>query len=1081
MQNWLISIGIAIIAAFVAALAGPHLVDWSHFRGKFETELTSLFGAPVAIRGPIEVELLPAPRFVFHDIAHVAPPEGTHFAVRGVRFGLSLTDLLRGEVIATHLALEAPEVTLVRAQDGGLRLPLRPAALLGEALSIERMTLADGQLRLADATGATLFAASALGLEGVLSAASLRLDGSFVQAGERVGLRLITSGAENGLRLKLLTEHTTSGQMLDFDGLLKLDDGKPVVAGGFSLSRSGASQRLAGRVEGGETLRLDNLDLRLGEAGLKLEGHGAFDPAHQHLRLELAAQGADLDRLAGGGWSTLASTVLGGLENLRLTSDVDLEINLTDALWREARVEQIQAQLNRDGVGWRIGQLAARLPGGSRLDLADAALADDGALNGALRLSLGDTAAFLRWIGGRELALDVPPGQAGSLAATVRLHAGRLTLDRLEAASGTKHLSGELTLAADEIAGKIRISDFELGGLRTWLRPTGGLPGRGKLAVSGERLSLLDLPIVHADADLSWQGERFEIGKLTLDGGEALQLSLRGPLTVAGSAPTRLDMTARLGREALERLLAGAGLSPLMIKSVVMLAPLDLSGTATRSQSGSTLSFEGPAAGGQLQGRAELDPAWHNGTLRVSLDADAAALARLLAQPDGMIGPSRAAATLAWRNGRLRLESGEFHAGEMKLTATPLPEAGLDLKLAGARVPGWACLLPEGEPLAGTARLLPREAGWSLVDLKADAGGQAIAGGLEFNGDGLNGMLKLQRLSADRLATCAAQPAELPQHLDVRVARLDLPEGLLGENIALSLRREGPLAELSLREGQLADGQLSGGVEMITSRDGHTISSRIKLEGAEAERLLRPWDGGLSGRMSLSMRLEGMGADTKALLRSLSGDGTIVLDEVAVSGLDGDVFNGLAELLGERAVPDAELQAMVRARMAGGRFDLTNAQIPVVVTGGFARLSLRLPPPTSGAQISLAGSIDLPRGEIDLRAILTGADTEGLGVPPQITQRSAGPWRQRITTLETSSYSAWLTLRAVRLELDKMEKLKATRPVPAAVPANKEIVRPAAPAPEAPAPKVKLPPLEPPVTIAPLVRPPAKPLNILPQ
>ena len=61
MQATLLGLSVAIILALVAALVGPHFVDWTQYRARFETEATRLVGLPVRIGGPIDVRVLPTP------------------------------------------------------------------------------------------------------------------------------------------------------------------------------------------------------------------------------------------------------------------------------------------------------------------------------------------------------------------------------------------------------------------------------------------------------------------------------------------------------------------------------------------------------------------------------------------------------------------------------------------------------------------------------------------------------------------------------------------------------------------------------------------------------------------------------------------------------------------------------------------------------------------------------------------------------------------------------------------------------------------------------------------------------------
>ena len=68
LQTTLLGLGIAVILALLAALAGPLLVDWGAHRSLFEAEASRLIGADVRVTGAIDARLLPSPRLTLHEI-----------------------------------------------------------------------------------------------------------------------------------------------------------------------------------------------------------------------------------------------------------------------------------------------------------------------------------------------------------------------------------------------------------------------------------------------------------------------------------------------------------------------------------------------------------------------------------------------------------------------------------------------------------------------------------------------------------------------------------------------------------------------------------------------------------------------------------------------------------------------------------------------------------------------------------------------------------------------------------------------------------------------------------------------------
>ncbi len=95
MQATLLGLSVAIILALVAALVGPHFVDWTQYRARFEREATRLAGIPVRIGGTIDVRLLPTPTIALGrvEIGNATQPQAK---AREVYAELALGALMRG-------------------------------------------------------------------------------------------------------------------------------------------------------------------------------------------------------------------------------------------------------------------------------------------------------------------------------------------------------------------------------------------------------------------------------------------------------------------------------------------------------------------------------------------------------------------------------------------------------------------------------------------------------------------------------------------------------------------------------------------------------------------------------------------------------------------------------------------------------------------------------------------------------------------------------------------------------------------------------------------------------------------------
>ena len=106
MQATLLGLVVAIILALVAALVGPHFVDWTQYRATFETRGDASSPAmPVRIGGAIDVRILPTPTLTLGrvEIGSAAQPQAR---ARELHAELALGSLMRGEFRASELRVD---------------------------------------------------------------------------------------------------------------------------------------------------------------------------------------------------------------------------------------------------------------------------------------------------------------------------------------------------------------------------------------------------------------------------------------------------------------------------------------------------------------------------------------------------------------------------------------------------------------------------------------------------------------------------------------------------------------------------------------------------------------------------------------------------------------------------------------------------------------------------------------------------------------------------------------------------------------------------------------------------------------
>ena len=124
MQATLLSIAIALILALVAALVGPHFVDWNKYRGEFESERQPHDRAAGTHRRP---DRGAAPAGAVADACSastsVRPGDAGGLRARRLNVEFSLGALVRGEWKATDVRLDGAEIAINLDRNGRLDWP----------------------------------------------------------------------------------------------------------------------------------------------------------------------------------------------------------------------------------------------------------------------------------------------------------------------------------------------------------------------------------------------------------------------------------------------------------------------------------------------------------------------------------------------------------------------------------------------------------------------------------------------------------------------------------------------------------------------------------------------------------------------------------------------------------------------------------------------------------------------------------------------------------------------------------------------------------------------------------------------
>ncbi|MBS7538591.1 AsmA family protein [Ancylobacter lacus] len=931
MQTFLLTLATAVILAIVAAFAAPAYVDWGQWRGHFEQQIGRAIGAPVALRGSIEAEILPVPRVLLRNVVVGRDPAGTGMIVGELRGSLSLGALIRGEIAIEDIRLVEPRARLVLGADGTVQAPrgaVRPGGFSIAALEVE-----DGTVELVDPSG-VLFHLDDVDLRGEVGGPQgpFRLEGEVAQGGVREGVRLSLGSFSGGVsRGRLSLQGLSSPRAFTAEGTFSLAGGTPGFDGRASLAMRAdataasplarAGWNLTGTVRARRTLvEAGELALSLGNAErpVELTGSGrlAYAGGRSRLDLALSARQIDLNAATAGGAPLAVMMEIGGalapLAGVAPSGSIGLASDTV--LVGGAQMRELRAELGWDGPLWQVKALQAKLPGRSSLRLsgemspaaaAAAAAAAPAGFAGTLAFDTEDVPAFASWAlpGAVGLVASLPPGAAslrGTVAATpglVSLDEARLVLPPVAAGAAGLALSGGLSVASPEgaptrIEARLAANGAELDPLVAPARrllAMGGQTFDVALAFSAGNARLSGLPVQQVEVKLATGPAKpgVAVERLALKGFGGLDVEGAGRLAGAetlrdGSFEARLTGAAGEGLAALARLLRPDAADTAMVRLAPLLQPLDVRLKLEGADDRSSLTLEGSA--GPLSGQAQM-----------AFGAGAATGSATLDMADG--------AAVLTRLGVPGLRAG---LGPARLLLRLTPDLDAELMLGGAHVAarGDPGLDAEGGPRPNLqieaqaddlARLLP------LVADAADPGTAvplALTGTLtrppEANGAwrlaGLAGTLAGQRIEGSALYG-ADRPD--PVSLELRLDRWSL-----GRALALVAGRVLPGPGVAWTDARFAPAPLAG------------------IAGSAALTL---------GRLDLPNGT----SLTDARLRARMADGQAVIEEIA-GGLAGGRLNASGKLRRRGDVAEME-----------GHLTLTGADLPQLLAPYVAAPALR--------------------------------------------------------------------------------------------------------------------------------------------
>ncbi|MBN8962169.1 MAG: AsmA family protein [Rhizobiales bacterium] len=655
MQTTLLGLAIAFIIALVAALVGPHFIDWTRFRPQFEVEASRILGAPVRVSGSLDARLLPTPSLRLQSVVVGGPNDPGRIRADTLAVEFSLGSLMRGEWRATELTVNGVALDLGLDQKGRIDWPVSSDNSNLAALAIDRVNLT-GRVALHDAASRSTLELNDIAFSGDVRglAGSVRGNGNFTVSGTRYPFRVSSSQDAGGARIRLTLDPGLHGWMVDLDGALAFEARVPHFDGTMAVARSAPDGtapdsvtpwRLTTKLKADPVkASLAQLEVNYGrdDAAMKLTGLADFRfGAKPLLQALLSAKQLDADKLlAKQSGSTEPVQMMPGLRTLlaalpHAPLPTRIDINAERIMLGGRPVQDLDLTLRAAGGSWSVDRLEARAPGATDISiqgaLASAGAGDDASADaddsfkGALKIDSSDPGTFTAWLLGRS-DVTAQKQKALHVAGNVHLASDRIAIDDLKADADGGAITGRIAWAARK-DGNASAFDADLAADRLDLDaamalvrgigiPQQDWPDRGQLAVniaravsSGQELRPFVAKLRYDDKTIALDALRVGQARgLTMDGSGVFHRdAATGQVALQAAAPSvsdLADLIAPLAPSFAERLKAQAGQTPGAARLKLALDLDKDAQAADRASARASLELTAPQFSGNVTLRA---------------------------------------------------------------------------------------------------------------------------------------------------------------------------------------------------------------------------------------------------------------------------------------------------------------------------------------------------------------------------------------------------------------------------------------------------------------------------------------------
>jgi uncharacterized protein involved in outer membrane biogenesis len=738
VQTTLLGIAIALILALIAALVGPHFVDWNEYRPQFEAEASRLVGAPVRVGGAIDVRLLPTPTLLMNGV-EIGPRSEDALRVRALGIEFALGALVRGQLRASQTRISGPQLTVALGADGRATLPSGGLGFDGATLAIDHLHVEDARLTLAHAASQSRIMLDKLWFDGEVRSltGSFRGEGAFIADKQLYGYRINATRLDNGaIRLRFNLDPSERALAAEGDGVVTLEGNAPKFDGGVTFIRPAGTVlangravvnepwRLTSRVKAGAASALfEQIEFQYGpeERALKIGGTAELKfSARSRLDGVLSATQLDIDRLIA---ATAQGQGLGQVQGqvkrtplaairtfvdsfggaLAAPLPMKIAFSADSVTLGSAPLQNLRGDLVSDGGDVAFESASLRAPGFTDVTFSGkAAFTPDGlTFTGPADVASTDPRLLLRWLEGRD---DIPlegAARAMRLRADVALGPDKIALERLKAEVDRKSADGRLVYLWPTDKRKARLdasltaAELDIDGVIDFAQAAFGgakleRPGEVSLALDIGRATLAGVEARKANAKLSFDSEGLTVERLSLGEFGGASLNVSGRISTGTAAPRGalgIDLDARdlSGLAAFLEKFAPPALAPARrllerMGAAKLRATLEVVDAAEKGKSAARFALDGQSGGMRFALKSDATGD-HANVFAAAARVDAMIEADEAAQMFRLLGLDRPA-THAKGPGRLTLNAQGPLDGAIKLDGRVTAES-LDARAQG--------------------------------------------------------------------------------------------------------------------------------------------------------------------------------------------------------------------------------------------------------------------------------------------------------------------------------------------------------------------------------------------------------------